>query len=212
MLEPMISNVALVHLMVAELHMGVVMFLFIALVVRLLTDLVVRGRTPSARVQAIRVDSDIVAYIGSIAAVFFLILSGVTGYLIQPYSDIVNDTLLMNKSLTALAALFFFAAYVYLRARAGPTMWNKRGLYAVAFITAALGTFFTAMAGSIGGELTVGQSVMDPLYKALSFSFSQWQVGPTEIAVTAALIVVGIIFALVLRPAHAKSEKQAPAA
>jgi len=212
MIQFMGVDIAIVHLMVAELHTGVVFFLYIALLIRLLTDLVVRGRNPSARVQSIRVDSDIVAYTGSIAAVFFLILSGITGYLIQPFSDLVSSTILMNKSLTALTALFFFAAYVYLRSKAGPGMWNKRGLYAIAFITATLGTVSTAMAGSIGGELTVGQSVMDPIYRALSFSFKVWQVQPLDIAVTAGLIVVCLVLVIVLRPAHKIAEKQATSA
>ena len=59
------------------------------------------------------------------AAVVFLILSGITGYLIEPYSTLASDPLLLNKSHTALAALYFWAAFVFIRYWSGPRIVAK---------------------------------------------------------------------------------------
>jgi len=187
--------IQIVHALVVEEHSGIVVFVMLALVVRILTDLFARSPTPSSRVQSIRQGSDVIGYAGSFAAVIFLILSGITGYLIQPYSLLITSPILVNKSLTALAALFFWLAYFLVRFWAGPGLWQKRGLYAVQIITALLGTFFTALAGSIGAELSLGQSALEPMYKMLGFSWKTFLVTPLDVELTVGLVVVGVLVA-----------------
>lgn len=188
---------ATVHALVVELHTGIAVFAFLALLVMLVTDLFVRGRPPTERVMVIRTDADAIAYVGSLGAVFFLILSGITGYLIEPYSVLSTASILLNKSIVALGALYFWAAYAFIRFWFGPKLWRREGLYGLAFITAVLAILFTALAGSIGGELSpYGQSVMDPLYSALDINFrtltlTQNDVYLTALAMAVAIIVVG---------------------
>lgn len=193
--------VSIWHGLVVEEHSGIAVFVILALVVRILTDLVYRGPNASPRVQAIRQGTDFVGYTGSLAVVFFLIISGVTGYLIQPYSLLIESPILINKSLLALGALFFWAAYFVVRLRFGSGLWQKRGLYLVEVVTALLGIAFTALAASMGAELTVGQSALEPVYDALNFSWKSFLVGPLEIEITAAIVVVGIVLALIV-PIH----------
>jgi hypothetical protein len=186
------------HGLVVEEHTGIAVFIVLALVVRILTDLAFRGPNPSPRVQMIRQGTDFVGYAGSLAVVFFLIVSGVTGYLIQSYSLLIQSPILINKSLLALAALFFWAAYFVVRFKFGSGLWQRRGLYLAELFTALLGITFTALTASMGAELTVGQSAMEPLYKMLSFSWKTFLVQPLEIEITAALIVVGVVLALII--------------
>jgi hypothetical protein len=153
-----------------------------------------RGKPASERVQVIRRDADAIAYVGAIANVFFIALSGITGYLIQPYSAIANSQFLLNKSLSALGALYFWAAYAFIRYRCGPGLWRKPGQYALGFGTALIAMTFTAVAGSIGAELSsFGQSVMDPVYGALGTNFRTLALTQESVYLTVAVMVVAVI-------------------
>jgi len=189
------------HGLVVEEHTGIAVFIILALVVRILTDLFVRGPNPSPRVQAIRQGTDFIGYTGSFVVILFLIISGVTGYLSQPYSLLIESPLLINKSLLALASLFFWGAFFVVRWRMGAGLWQKRGLYLVEVVTALLGITFTALTASMGAEIEVGQSAMEPVYNALNFSWKTFLVGPMEIEITAGIIVVGIVLAFII-PIH----------
>ena len=201
--------ISVVHGLVVELHTGVAVFAFLALLAMLIADVVNRGKAPSELVQVIRRDADAIAYLGAIAAVFFLILSGITGYLIEPYSTTASSPFLLNKSLTALGALYFWAAYAFIRYWAGPSLWRKSGLYALNFITAIIAILFTALAGSIGAELSpYGESVMDPLYKSLGINFKTLALTQNEVYLTAGVFVIIIDFKLDLNLALSESDER----
>jgi len=191
------------HSLVVEEHTGIAVFLIISLVVRILADLVYRGPNQPVWKQPLKLGLDFIAYAGSAAIVFFLIISGVTGYLIQPYSSLIASPILMNKSLLALGALFFWLAFFLVRFRSGPGLWEKKGLYVTEVITALLGITFTALTASMGAELMVGESAMEPVYKALNFSWTTFLVDPLVIEVTVGLIVIGLIVVL-LFPSRTK--------
>ena len=191
------------HDLVVEFHTGVVVFVMVAIALRILTDAGQRGKTTSsARVQEIRQGTDFVAYAGSIVAVTFLFFAGATGYLLQPYSTIVSEPILLNKAFTALGALFFWTAFAFLRYWSGPTMWEKKGLYALAVLTALMGLLFTTIAGSIGAELSIGQSVVDPIYSALSINMRQLTLQPIDVEITAAVLIVAIVVVAFLKPSR----------
>jgi len=194
------------HDFVVELHTGVVVFVVLAIALRALVDLGQRGKgTASARVEEVRQGTDFVAYAGSVLAVIFLIVSGITGYLLLPYSTLVGQPIYLNKEFTALAALFFWIAFAFMRYWSGPTMWQKTGLYALAVFTALFGLLFTTLAGSIGADLSIGQSVLTPVYNALSINFKQLTLQQIDVEITAALLVVAIIVVAFLKPSR-KSE------
>jgi hypothetical protein len=191
------------HDLVVEFHTGVVVFVIFAIALRVVVDLGQRGKTTtSANVLEVRQGTDFAAYAGAVLAVVFLILSGTTGYLLQPYSDLVSQPILLNKAFTALAALFFWMAFAFLRYWSGPRMWEKRGLYVLAVITALFGLLFTTVAGSIGAQLSIGQSVVDPVYSALSIDMRHLTLQPIDVEITAALIIVGIVVVAVLKPSR----------
>jgi hypothetical protein len=195
-------SMTILHAFVVEEHSGIVVFVFAAIIFRLLVDLRVRNGAASGRVSAIRQGADVISYMGALAAVIFLVLSAITGYLIQPFSVLVSQPILLNKSLTALGALFFWAAFLVLRYEVGPSMWQDRELYAIGVITATLGFAFTAITGSIGAELTLGHSVMDPVYQALSLNLRVWTLQPIDIGITVVLVLIGIVLAVVVRRAR----------
>jgi hypothetical protein len=195
------------HSLVVEEHSGIIVFIMIALAVRVLADITSRGKVASPRVLSIRNASDVIAYIGSAAAVLFLILSGVTGYLIYPYSNLISTPLLINKSLFALGSLFFWSAFLFLRYWFGSGLWKRAGLYLVYLLTAVLGFMFTSLTASMGAEITLGESGFQPIYSALNFSWSTFTVQAITIEITAAVVVVGIVVALIayLRGPKAKA-------
>ena len=185
------------------------MFAFLALLAMFVTDIINRGKPPSERVQIIRRDADTIAFLGAIAATFFLILSGITGYLIEPYSTMASSPFLLNKSLIALGALYFWAAYAFIRYWCGPGLWRKAGLYALSFITAILAIIFTALAGSIGAELSpYGQSVMDPVFKALGIDFKTLSLTQNDVYLTAGIMVLLIVIIGVVSWLPQKSSPQ----
>lgn len=189
------------HDFLVELHTGVVVFVVLALVLRVLVDLRNTGRaTVSKTVQDIRQGTDFVAYAGSVAAVVFLIFSGVTGYYILPYSTLSSQSIYLNKALTALEALYFWSAFAFLRYWFGSQIWERKGLYAFEVITGFLGLLFTTLAGSIGAELSIGQSVLQPVYNALSINFHQLTLQTVDVEATAALLAIAIVVAALLKP------------
>lgn len=185
------------HSLIVEEPSGISVFIILVLAVRVITDILYRGKPPTPRVETIRQGSDLTAFWGSLAAVFFLILSAITGYLIQPYSLLVAEPSLINLALLALGALFFWSAYFVLRLFSGPKMWNHRGLYLMALVTAVLALLFDSLAASAGAELTLGQSALQPVYKALNFTWRTFTIQPLEIGTTMALVIVGLIIVVV---------------
>ncbi len=192
------------HGLVVEMHTGIIVFIAIALSARVVVDLFSRSATPSPRVEAVRRQSDEIAFIGSIPAVFFLVLSAITGYFIQSYSNLISSPLLINKALVALSALFFWCAFLFIRLRFGSEMWKKKGLYVLGMLTAFLGFLSTVFASCMGALIGIGQSVLDPIYKALGFSWRTFQLQPLEIEATAALMAVGVFMVLFLSLRRAK--------
>jgi hypothetical protein len=188
--------IAIWHSLIVEEPTGISVFVILALAARVLTDLFAKGKPPSHRVERIRQSSDDIAYLGSFAAVFFLVLSGITGFLIQPYSSLVAQPILVNIAILALGALFFWAAFFVLRFVSGPGMWSNRGLYLLAIVTATLGLIFDALAASVGAELTLGESALEPVYQALDFSWRTFTIQPLEIEITLGLVIVGIVVGL----------------
>jgi hypothetical protein len=191
------------HDFVVELHTGVAVFVILAIILRVVVAFNYPGNAAaSARVQGILQGTDFVAYAGSVLAVIFLFVSGITGYLLLPYSTLVGQAIYLNKAFTALGALFFWAAFAFLRYWSGPEMWEKRGLYALALVTAFFGLLFTTLAGSIGAELSIGQSVLTPVYNALSINFQQLTLQPIDVGITAALLIIAIVIAVFLKPSR----------
>jgi hypothetical protein len=193
------------HALVVEEHSGIIVFIMIALALRVIADIVYRGKTAPPQVLSLRSASDTIAYLGSAAAVFFLLLSGITGYLIYPYSTLVSQPLLINKSLFALGSLFFWSAFFFLRYWYGSGIWKRAGLYLVYLLTAVLGFVFTSFTASMGAEITLGESGFQPLYSMFNFSWSTFTVEAVTIEITVALVVVGIVVALI---AYVKGPKE----
>jgi hypothetical protein len=185
------------HSLVVEEHTGIMVFILLLLAVRVLADIFSRGKVASPRVLSIHSASDTITYLGSIAVVAFLIVSGITGYLSVPYSSLISQPILIDKSLLALGSLYFWAAFFFLRYWFGPGLWKRAGLYAVYVLTALLGFLFTMLTASIGAELAVGESALEPVYSALSFSWSTFTLQPADIEITLALVVIGVVVALI---------------
>lgn len=188
--------VAIWHSLIVEEPTGISVFVVLVLAARVLTDILTRGKPPSDRVERIRQASDDISYAGSLAAVFFLILSGITGFLIQPYSSLIAQPILVNIAFLALGALFFWSAFFVLRFVSGPQLWSHRSLYFLAVLTAVLALLFDALAASVGAELSLGQSALQPLYDALNFSWRTFTIQPIEIGITLTLVIIGIAVAL----------------
>lgn len=189
------------HDFIVELHTGTVVFVVLAIALRVLVDLRNLGSAVvSERVQVIRDGTDFIAYTGSVLAVVFLVFSGLTGYLILPYSTLSSQAVYLNKALTALGALYFWSAFAFLRFWFGTEMWEKRGLYAFAVATAFFGLLFTTLAGSIGAELSIGQSVVQPVYNTLSINFKQLTLQTVDVEATIVVMAIAIVAVAFLKP------------
>jgi hypothetical protein len=191
---------ATVHALVVELHTGIAVFAILALVVMLIADIALRGKAQFAQqLKVIRADADAIAYLGALGAALFLLLSGITGYLIEPYSVLAKSVILLNKSIFALAALYFWAAYAVIRFWCGPGLWRRKGLYVLEFVTAFFAILYLALAGSIGGEISpYAQSVMDPVYKIIGLSWHTFTFTQNYVYLTVGAMVVAIVIVVAL--------------
>lgn len=108
------------HSLIVEEPTGISVFVILVLTGRVVTDVLTKGKSASPRIERIRQASDSISYAGSLAAALFLVLAGITGFLIQPYSSLIAQPILVNISLLALGALFFWSAFFALRFLLGP--------------------------------------------------------------------------------------------
>lgn len=187
------------HSLLVALHTGTAVLASLTLAARLVTDILFRGKEPTERVVFIRRESDLFAYFLALFSVVFICFSAMTGYLIEPYSVLSTTPILLNKSIVALGALYFWAAFCFIRYWQGPRLWDRAGLYALAFGTAQTAMVFTTIAGSLGGELSpFGQSVLDPVYRTLGINVRALTLTQVDVYITAVLmaglvVVTGVL-------------------
>jgi hypothetical protein len=105
--------------------------------------------------------ADHTCFAAACAGVFFLILSALTGLSAWPWDRLWRTPLIYGKVSYVALALALWATLIYKRALHGPALWETKSLSVPSLICCLLAFSATALAGSAGGHLGHGVSVLD---------------------------------------------------
>lgn len=173
----MVSMSAL-HSLTAELHAGFLTLAFVCIVIVVAAQITVRlrNRLPRRLVNlAIKTRgyAEAASFVGAVLGVIGLLLSAYTGMYAWPEDVLLESAVVRNKILLTAFATVLWAGVVFIRFRFGRGLWTCPAM-AVVYV----GTVFAAygvlgMTGSLGAHLTVGESVLDPLWNLIGVQVSE---------------------------------------
>ena len=195
------------HSLTAELHAGFLTLAFICIVVVALAQVVVRlkNRMPRRLVKAainVRGYMEATGYVAAIAGVVGLLLSAYTGMYAWPQDVLIQDPIVRNKILLTAFSTAFWIGIVTIRTRFGRGLWTCPAMATLYVILAIVGFGIVGMTGSLGAHLTVGTSVLDPLWHLFRIDYTK----TLEIAtVLSSLIAIVSVVAFIVSLAVARN-------
>lgn len=199
----MVSMSAL-HSLTAELHGGMLTLAFACIMIVAACQIAVRlrSRMPKRLVNvAIRIRgyAEAAGYVSAMAGVIGLILSAATGMYAWPSSALIDSPEVRNKIMLTLFATVLWAMVVFIRVRFGRGLWTCPAM-ATLFVVLTIVSFgVVGMTGSLGAHLTVGESLLDPLWNLVGLDIGKdMTLQPSIAAVLALLAAVGLIVSLLV--------------
>lgn len=203
----MVSMSAL-HSLTAELHAGFLTLAFVCIMIVAVSQVVVRLRNrkwmPKRFVTlAIRVRgyTEAAGYVGAALGLIGILLSAYTGMYAWPQDVLLDSAVVRNKIMFTTFSGVLWGGVLFIRARFGRGLWTcpmMAGLYTgLAFV--AYGVL--GMTGSLGAHLTVGESVLDPLWSLIGMRVDTPITLGANVAAGIA-IACGVVFVLALAVAR----------
>lgn len=113
--------------------------------------------------------TDPAVLVAAIGGLIFLGISILTGFAMEdwPVDRLLDSTLVQNKMILTAIITPAWGAFVALRLRRGPALWQDKFDTAVATGLVCVGWFGAAVIGCISGVLTSGHSIFDPIWEAV---------------------------------------------
>jgi hypothetical protein len=175
------------HIILAELHTGMLVLAGLSILAIALTRLfpMVRRFTGLASIL------DPASYVAAICGSIIFVSSGIVGLEIGPFWPLLTIPAAQNKIMFAAFALNLWLVVIAIRSKYGVGLWSNRGLgatYALATI-AAMG--FLTITGCESAHITSTTSPFDPLWQLLGLNLDRTLVVFPEL-VSYALVAVGI--------------------
>lgn len=198
----MVSMSAL-HSLTAEMHTGFLTLAFACIVIVGLSQVVLhyRHKAPkrfSTWAQNIRGYAEAAGFVGAVGGFIGLILSGVTGMYAWPSDALFSSPVVMNKILLTVFGTVMWGVVVFTRAHFGRGLWSSRSL-SVFYVSFTFAAFMTVgLAGSLGAHLTVGESVLDPVWSIAGVDIGTTLALGLVIAIAASLVSLGVVLATVV--------------
>lgn len=169
----MVSMSAL-HTLTAELHAGFLTLAFICIMMVAVAQVVVRLKNKSWMPRrlvslAIRVRgyAEAAGYVGAALGIIGLLLSAYTGMYAWPQDVLLDSPVVMNKIMFTAFATVLWCGVLFIRARFGRGLWTCPMMAAVYVGLTFVAYGVLGMTGSLGAHLTVGESVLDPLWNLI---------------------------------------------
>jgi len=201
----MVSMTAL-HSLTAELHAGFLTLAFVCIMLVAASQVIVRLRNGMPRKLvdlAIRTRGymEAAGYVGAALGLIGILLSAYTGMYAWPQDVLLDSAVVRNKIMFTTFSGVLWGGVLFIRARFGRGLWTCPMMAAVYTGLAFVAYGVLGMTGSLGAHLTVGESVLDPLWNLIGMR------GDTPIALDAEVaaglaIVSGVIFVLSLAVAR----------
>ena len=169
----MVSMSAL-HSLTAELHAGFLTLAFICIMMVAVAQVVVRLKHKSWMPKrfvtlAIRIRgyAEAAGYVGAALGIIGLLLSAYTGMYAWPQDVLLDSPVVMNKIMFTAFSTTLWCGVLFIRARFGRGLWACPMMAAVYVGLAFVAYGILGMTGSLGAHLTVGESVLDPLWNII---------------------------------------------
>jgi hypothetical protein len=189
--EMMVSMSAL-HSLSAELHAGFLVLAFACIMIVAASQVVLRYRHRAPEKFAdwasrSRVYAESAGYVAAIGGLIGLVLSAVTGMYAWPADALLESEGVRNKIMLTLFGTIMWGMVVYTRAKFGRGLWNCPVMSSVYVAFTIVAFAFVGMAGSLGAHLTVGESVLDPVWEIIGIDAGETIAIETEIAIYVAI-------------------------
>lgn len=193
-------DMSALHSLTAEMHGGFLTLAFLCIMIVAGSQVVVRlkARLPASLVNvAVRVRgyAEAAGYVAAVAGVLGLLLSAWTGMYAWPTDVLLNSPIVRNKITLTVFSTTLWIGVIFIRTRFGRGLWTCPAM-ALVYVGSAIVAFgMVGMTGSLGAHLTptIGQSVLDWLWKIINLNFRDPIVLTTNAAAALALISGGII-------------------
>lgn len=199
----MVSMSAL-HSLTAELHAGFLTLAFLCIMIVAASQIAVRyrSRMPKRLVGlAIRVRgyAEAAGYVGAVGGLLGLLLSAWTGMYAWPASALLDSPEVRNKIMLTVFATVLWSMVVFIRMRFGRGLWTCPAMATVYAALAFVAYGVVGMTGSFGAHLTVGESVLDPLWNFVGVDVGEaLALEPSTAAILAILSMLGLVLSLLV--------------
>ena len=212
-------NIIALHTVLVELHGGMLTLAVICI----LATVVARGRLKPQKTNEslgsfwpadsstgrLARYTEPTAYLAEIGALFGIIASAIVGFFIWPLDFITTNVLgALSKVMFSVFALELVAVLVFLRSKYGQNLWIKGGTAAVYTCVGVLGFLMMVIAGSIGGQMALKGSILDPLYSLIGANPANLGITTTNFWIIT--VVVSLILIIVPLAAFLYSLRRTP--
>ena len=187
------------HSLTAELHAGFLTLAFVCIVIVAISQIVVRLKKCLPKrmvVLAIKVRgyAEAAGYVGAMAGVVGLLLSAWTGMYAWPQDALLESAVVRNKITLSLYATILWCGVVFLRTRYGRGLWSCPAMAVLYTAMAVVAYGVLGMTGSLGAHLTVGESILDPLWELVGVDVAENLAVEPSLAI---MLALGCVIALV---------------
>lgn len=141
------------------------------------------------------------AYLAGIGGVAGLVASAVVGFYAWPAEVLMNSPLGLNKIMLSIFATELWILLVIIRSVHGEDLWKNNVLATIYVCVGLAGFLFMVTTGSFGGHMTLGVSVLDPVWELLGINVDTFWIigiGMVPLLVGGAFVVIVAAFATFL--------------
>ena len=126
------------------------------------------------------------------------------GQLVMPPDTLQATPLGRNHMMAATWSLFYWAAVLFLRWRAGERVWEGTIIRLIMFLLGSLGGGLLAITGTLGGHLHGAPAYLSEILRMLGWDVYETSFVPTWMLVVLAVVIVAMpVLATIASPGRA---------
>jgi hypothetical protein len=186
------------HIVMAELHTGMLVLAGLCILVIALTKLL----PGTKRFAGLAVMLEPTSYVAAIGGSIIFVLTGIVGIFIGPFGPLLTIPAAQNKIMFAAFALNLWLVVIAIRTKYGPGLWNNRGLGTTYTLATFAAMGFLTITGCESAHITGTVSPFDPLWQLLGLNLDKtlvvfpqlvsYAVSAVGIALVAAALVLSL--------------------
>ncbi len=210
-------EMATLHALAAEFHGGILLLAFVAIILTAAAQIVVhfKSNMPKTLVGwAMRARGylDATGFVAAVAGIPAILFSAYTGSQAWDIDALVDNVIIRNKIELTVFALVLWIGVVAIRWRFGRPLWTCPTLGAFYVLLSIGAMSVTGVAGSLGAHLTLGESILDPVWNLIHIDVTKDllldQTLALAIAIVSILVLLGVL--LVARISGISKEQLGP--